>query len=204
MAFGRHRASNKVTGTRGRKLEERPARGRLGTDEYEPGRHSAEPPADKVMGAALKILATRACSEGELRDKLIARRGSDTDQVEKCIERLKELGYVNDDLFAHSYASYRVRLKPLGRARLARELAVKKVSRNRIDDALDLVFGEVAEETLIDRAIGRRIRTHGRPADRAAAKRMFDHLARLGFEYDLISRKLRALKTEPDGDDPSD
>jgi len=84
----------------------------------------------------------------------------------------------------------------VGRARLARELAFKKVPRNSIDGALDLVFGEVAEETLLDRAIARRIRSHGRPANRAAAKRMFDHLARLGFEYDLIARKLLELKPE--------
>jgi regulatory protein len=153
------------------------------------------------MGAALRILAGRACSEGQLREKLIVRRGADPALVEECIARLKELGYVNDDLFAHSYARYRVSAKPLGRARLARELALKKVARSRIDDALDLVFGEVPEEALIDRAIARRMRTHGSPADRAAAKRMFDHLSRLGFEYDLISRKLRSLKAELEEND---
>ena len=146
------------------------------------------------MGTALKILAARSCSEGELRDKLTAKGWADAEVIEHCIERLKDLNYVNDDLFAHSYARHRVSLKPLGRARLARELAARKVSRKTIDEALDLIFGEVAEETLIDRAIKRRIRTHGRPADRAAAKRMFDHLGRLGFEYDLISQKLRAMK----------
>ena len=146
------------------------------------------------MGTALKILAARSCSEGELRDKLTAKGWVDAGVIEHCIERLKDLNYVNDALFAHSYARYRVSLKPLGRARLARELAARKVSRKTIDEALDLIFGEVAEETLIDRAIKRRIRTHGRPADRAAAKRMFDHLGRLGFEYDLISQKLRAMK----------
>ena len=148
------------------------------------------------MATALKILAARSCSEGELRDKLAAKGWAEASAIENCIERLKELNYVNDDLFAPSYARYRVGLKPLGRARLARELALRKVSQTRIDNALDLVFGEVGEESLIDRAIERRIRTHGRPVDRAAAKRMFDHLGRLGFEYDLISRKLRAIKSE--------
>ncbi len=146
------------------------------------------------MKAALNMLAARSCSEGQLRDRLKAKGWAEPDLVEDCIKRLKELGYVNDDSFARSYATYRVSSKPLGRARLARELAAKKVSRNSIDGALDLVFGDVPEETLIDRAIGRRIRSHGRPADRAAAKRMFDHLARLGFEYDLIVRKLSGLR----------
>src|SRR5205807_7053355 len=106
----------------------------------------------------------------------------------------KELDYVNDDRFAQSYASYRVGLRPLGRAKLERELALKMVPAKTIEAALDAVFSEAAEETLIDKAIQRRIRTHGRPADRAAAKRMFDHLARRGFDFDLIIKKLRALQ----------
>jgi SOS response regulatory protein OraA/RecX len=86
----------------------------------------------------------------------------------------------------------------LGRARLARELALKKVPRVTAEEALDAVFGESAEEMLIDRAIARRLRTHGRPADRAAAKRMFDHLARLGFEYDLLVKKMSGLRKTRD------
>ena len=184
-----------MNGSSGRTLEERPHRSRQEASEVEP-EHPGARRSDKVMGAALKILAARSCSEGELRDKLTAKGWTEAGAIEDCIERLKDLNYVNDDVFAHSYARYRVSLKPLGRARLARELAVRKVSQNRIDKALDLVFGEVAEETLLDRAIKRRIRTHGRPGDRAAAKRMFDHLGRLGFEYDLVSRKLREIKPE--------
>ena len=153
------------------------------------------------MAAALKILAKRPCSEAELRERLIRRRGKDAKLVDKCIVRLKELGYINDDLYAHSYARYRVGLKPLGRNKLARELAIRKVPSSSIEEALDLVFEETAEDTLIDRAIARRIKTRGRPADRAASKRMFDHLARLGFEYDLIVRKLRKLKAETEEND---
>ena len=153
------------------------------------------------MAAALKILARRPCSEAELRERLISRRGKDPELVEKCIGRLKELGYVNDDLFAHSYASYRISLKPLGRNKLARELSVRKVPRGSIDEALNLIFEETAEEALIDRAIARRIKARGKPADRAASKRMFDHLARLGFEYDLIVRKLRKLKADTEEND---
>lgn len=164
-------------------------------------RYNAEPSGDRVMAAALKILAARPRSEADLRDRLINRRGKDPKLVDECIKRLKEMGYVNDDLFAHSYARYRVSLKPLGRARLARELAVRKVPRETIGEALDLVFEGSAEEALLDRAIVRRVRAHGRPADRAASKRMFDHLSRLGFEYDLIVRKLRKLNAGTDEND---
>lgn len=194
MAFRRDRTSNKVRGARASEREARPALGTNEIADLERDRAKTEQSAKSVMKAALNILATRSCSEGQLRDRLSAKSWAEPGLVEDCIKRLKELGYVNDDLFAHSYANYRVSSKPLGRARLARELAFRKVPRKTIDGALDLVFGEVAEETLIDRAIARRIRTHGNPADRAAAKRLFDHLMRLGFEYDLIVRKLSGLK----------
>ena len=150
------------------------------------------------MKTALRILAARSCSEGQLRERLSAKGWAEPSLVDECIARLKEIGLVNDALFAHSYANYRVNSKPLGRARLARELALKKVPRARADEALDLVFAEAPEEALIDRAIERRLRTHGRPCDRAAAKRMFDHLARLGFEYDLIIKKLGSIRNNKD------
>jgi regulatory protein len=152
------------------------------------------------MKAALNILATRSCSEGQLRERLSAKGWAEARLIEDCIKRLKKLGYVNDERFAQGYANYRIGVKPLGRARLARELAVRKLSRSSIEGALNTVFSELPEETLIDRAIARRMRTHGRPADRAAAKRLFDHLARLGFEYDLIVRKLTGLKTNVDNE----
>lgn len=161
----------------------------------------AKPPGpekirDKTMAAALKILASRARSENQLRERLMTKPWADPEAVEGCIARLKELGYVDDSRFAQSYASSRLSLRAVGRGRLARELASKRVTRKTIDEALDQVFDEVGEEGLIDRAIQKRVRTHGRPVDRAGAKRLFDHLVRLGFEYDLIIRKLRALKAD--------
>ena len=156
---------------------------------------------DKVNSAAFRILAARPQSERQLREKLLAKAWVEPDVVEQCISRLKELGYVNDALFARNYASSRVGLKAIGRARVARELAGKKISRDTIEEAVASVFDEAGEESLIDRAIQKRIRTHGRPSDRGSAKRMFDHLARLGFEYGLIVRKLQALKANIGDDD---
>ncbi|MCI0490735.1 MAG: RecX family transcriptional regulator [Blastocatellia bacterium] len=147
----------------------------------------------RTMATALRMLAARSLSEGQLRERLLARPSADGEAIDKCISRLKEMGLIDDSLFARSYADYRVRTKPMGRSRLARELAGKKVSRDEISGALDEVFDEVGEEALIDRAIEKRVRTHGRAVDRAGVRRMFDHLARLGFSYDLIWNKLRAL-----------
>ena len=151
---------------------------------------------ERVMFAALKMLAARPRSEQQLRERLLAKEWATDTLVDECLARLKELGYVNDERFAHSYAASRLSLRAVGRSRVARELQSKKVARQTIKAALDEVFEEISEETLIERAIQKRIRTHGRPEDRADSKRMFDHLARLGFSYDLIMRKLGELKAE--------
>ena len=149
---------------------------------------------DRLFQKALKVLAVRPRSEGQLRDRLIAVPGADPAIVDDCILRLKEMGFLDDRRYAESYAAYRSSSKPMGRSRLARELSAKKVQASTIREALDSVFQAGEEEALIDRAIEKRIRTRGRPADQAAAKRLFDHLARLGFNYELIIRKIQALR----------
>ncbi|MFY9610118.1 MAG: regulatory protein RecX [Blastocatellia bacterium] len=151
---------------------------------------------EKVTAAALRMLAARPRTETQLRERLMSLPWTNQRLVDDCISRLKEMDYVNDDKFAESYASHRLSVRPVGRARLARELALKKVDRQTIECALDRVFDDSGEDELIDRAIQKRIRTHGRPAERAESKRMFDHLARLGFEFDLITRKLDALRRD--------
>ena len=142
------------------------------------------------------MLAARPRSETQLREQLMSKQWTNPRLVDDCIGRLKEMGYIDDAHFAESYASHRLRAKPIGRARLGRELALRKVDRKTIDRALDQVFDETAEDALIDRAIQKHIRTHGRPTDRRDGKRMFDHLVRLGFEFDLIIHKLDALRRE--------
>jgi len=149
---------------------------------------------DKLFQKALKMLAARPRSEGQLRDRLNAVPGVDRATVDDCIARLKEMGFLDDRRFAESYALNRSGSKPMGRSRVARELAVKKVARSTIDEALDSVLDPAEEEKLIDRAIEKRIQTRGRPSDQAASRRMFQHLARLGFDYELIIRKVRELR----------
>lgn len=79
---------------------------------------------------------------------------------------------------------------------------MKKVDRAVADEALDLVFGQISEAELIDRAIQKRTRLRGRPKNRAQAKSLFDHLMRQGFPYELVTEKVRAAaQFEVDDDD---
>jgi len=147
----------------------------------------------KTFARAAKLLAAKPRSVAELRERLLQGRHANKSIVEEVIARLREYGYLDDQHFALSFASHKVKQKPTGRRRLERDLMMKKVDRAVAEEALDLVFAETPEAELIDRAIEKRIRLRGRPQNRAEAKSLFDHLLRQGFPFDLVGDKIRAI-----------
>ena len=150
----------------------------------------------KTFERAVKLLAAKPRSIAELRERLLQGKGADEAVVDTVILRLQEYGYLDDERFAFSYASYKVKQRPVGRRRLERDLKFKKVESGVANEALELVYTETPEEQLIDQAIAKRLRIRGRPKNRVEAKSLFDHLLRQGFPFELVSDKVRALATD--------
>src|ERR1041384_4000892 len=138
----------------------------------------------RTLQRAVKLLAAKPRSVAELRERLLEKEWTDEAAADYALSKLKEYGYLDDERFAFGFASYRVRQKPVGRQRLARDLKTKKVSKETADAALELVYQETTEEELITRAIEKRVRLRGRPTTRQETKSLYDHLLRLGFPYD--------------------
>src|SRR5215210_1167659 len=162
----------------------------------------AEKARERTVQRAVKLLAAKPRSVEELRERLLEKQWTDEAAVDYALGKLKEYGYLDDERYAFGFASYRVRQKPVGRQRLARDLQTKKVPKETADAALELVYQETPEEELIARAIEKRIRLRGRPTTRQETKSLYDHLLRLGFSYDLIIRKVReAAAAELDEDE---
>ena len=150
----------------------------------------------RTFERAVKLIAAKSRSVAELRERLLQSRQSNKSDVEAVISRLKEYGYLDDERFAFSYATLKVKQRPIGRRRLERDLKFKKVDSAVANEALELVYTETTEEELIDRAIEKRIRLRGKPKDRLAAKSLFDHLLRQGFPFELVSEKVRAVSKQ--------
>jgi regulatory protein len=148
---------------------------------------------EKLMERALRLLSFKPRSIEELRGRLLEKDWADEAAVDQVIARLKELGYLNDEQFAISFATSRLTAKPLGPTRLRRDLQRKKLSRQTVEDTIDKAYAMQSEEELIDRAIDKRIRLRGRPSTRPESKKLFDYLLRRGFAYDLVLRKVREL-----------
>jgi len=147
----------------------------------------------KTFERAVKLLAAKPRSVAELRERLLQGKGvrANKSVVETVIARLREYGYLDDERLAFSYASSKVKQRPIGRRRLQRDLKLKQIENTVADEALEVVYAETPEEQLIDRAIEKRIRLRGRPKTRAEAKSLFDHLLRQGFGFELVSDKVR-------------
>ncbi len=155
----------------------------------------------RTLQRAVKLLAAKPRSIEELRERLLEKEWTDEAAADYALGKLKEYGYLDDERFAFGFASYRVKQKPVGRQRLARDLKTRKVSKETADAALELVYQETPEEELIARAIEKRVRLRGRPSTRQETKSLYDHLLRLGFSYDLIIRKVREASDAPDEDE---
>lgn len=147
----------------------------------------------RTFDKAIKLISVKSRSIEELRERLLQYSWANKVDVETVIARLKEYGYLDDERFAFSYATLKVKQRPLGRRRLERDLKFKKIDATVADQALELVYAETSEEELIERAIEKRIRLRGRPKTRLEAKSLFDHLLRQGFSFELVSARVRTV-----------
>jgi regulatory protein len=178
------------------RMRQRRSKPKTAPDESRSSRLSSDEIRARAFQHAVKLLAAKPRSIAELRDRL-AERCSSTTVVDTVISRLREYGYLDDERYALTYASSKVRQQPIGRRRLELSLRKKKVDRAVADEALNQVFAETSEDDLIDRAIEKRLRLRGCPKTRAEAKSLFDHLLRQGFPFELVADKVRtAAKTD--------
>ncbi len=88
-----------------------------------------------VMDAAARFLEARPRSVAETRRRLV-HAGWPAELVESVLDRLQELGYLDDRVFAHAWVESRDRAHPRGESALRRELALKGVPADTIAEVL--------------------------------------------------------------------
>jgi regulatory protein len=127
------------------------------------------------MEAAAAFLAVRSRSVDETRRRLV-HLGYPPGIVDQVVERLIEIGYLDDQAFARAWVESRDRARPRGAVALRRELQRKGVP----DEVITAILEERASRTAKDDPEGGRA-----DPDRAAA-------------FHLIERRASTLRREPD------
>lgn len=148
---------------------------------------------ERTMNRAVKLLAAKPRSIGELRTRLLEKHWTNDEIVDSVIEKLKEYKYLDDDQFAGDLALSKLRQKPQGKRKLQQSLSRKQISRETMDRAIESAFDKMPESELLDQAIAKRVRLKGVPETREDKKRFFDHLLRQGFDLGLVRDQLNAL-----------
>ena len=151
---------------------------------------------ERTMNRAVKLLAAKPRSIGELRERLLEKNWTNQEIVDPIIEKLKEYGYLDDAQFARDTALSQLRQKPQGKRRLQQTMSRKKIDRETLETAISEAFEKMPESDLIDVAIAKRLRLKGKPETREDTKKFYDHLLRQGFSYDLIREKMSGLPDE--------
>jgi regulatory protein len=161
-------------------------------------RHAAVTDPGSVLAAALRMLEARSRSVADLRGRLL-RAGYSAALVEGAVDRLTELGLLDDDAYARGWLDARDRGRPRGERALRQELRLRGVPGDVAAAALDerrtaaaddaegdeSAADEAAARALLDRRAG----VLSRVTDlRVRRQRAYALLARHGFDPDVAGR----------------
>ncbi len=139
----------------------------------------------KYYDLVLKFLSFRPRSKKELKDWF--KKKEVGEETEKLIwEKLKKLGYINDEEFAKWWIEQRQQFRPTGFRRLALELRQKGISPDTLDNIKNQVENKDETEEA-KRAAGKKMRVWEKLPPLEFRKKMTSFLARRGFSWDTIS-----------------
>lgn len=143
---------------------------------------------------ACDLISRRDHSSGELLIKL--RQKGFSEGAESAIEKLTELGYIDDERFASSYAAELQRVKHFGKRRIEQELYRKGIDKSIISDVTDeLDFDDSGLTDIIRKKYGRYL-----DSEKGVA-RAVNGLVRMGYSYGEIKKALEELNEEAEYED---
>ncbi len=166
-----------------------------------------------VLEAAARFLEVRSRSVAEVRRRLTG-AGYRADLVNAAIERMLELGMLDDEAFARAWVESRDRARPRGERAIRAELGLKGVDRASVDlvlaerrealpggDPDDGVAGS-PDRVAAERLLARHRRSLERVKDpRQRRQRAYQLLARNGFDPETCREVALSVDRDPANED---
>jgi regulatory protein len=161
----------------------------------DPAGDDPEPDPDSVARTiCLQLLTHRARSRAELADALRSRNVPD-DAAVRVLDRLAEVGLVNDHSFAADFVQAKRAERGLSARELSRQLRAKGVGDDAIGDALaDL--DEQAEQETARRLAERKLRSMSELDTQVQIRRLAGLLARKGYSPGIAFQVVREVVGE--------
>lgn len=143
----------------------------------------------EAKALAVKYLSRKLRTEKEVFVKLDD-EGYESSCIDKVIDELKAIGYINNKLYAQKYVFDRSKLKPLSKKMLKLELQTRGIQEDIIDEVLDdwKADDHIIAKNLLKRKFGKYDLT-----DEKVLKKAYAFLLHRGFSYDTIRDALRGI-----------
>lgn len=155
-------------------------------------------PVSVARAICLRLLTATPRTRAQLAEALRRRNVPDA-AAEVVLDRLTEVGLVDDGAFAAAWVQSRHRGRGLARRALAAELRQRGVTPEAVTGAVETLDAD--EEVQTARAlVDRRLRATVGLADAVRVRRLAGLLARKGYPAGMASRVIReALAEDPTG-----
>lgn len=141
--------------------------------------------------AAFDYLSYRIRSISEIRKKLKTKKLTD-ENIDRVITHLTELGLVNDEDFARQLVSEKIKNKPAGRRSLEQKLYEKGISKDVSESVLNSILTDESEKELALKLYEKLKPKLKGLEKQEKKKKIYETLARKGFNYDIINEIIRA------------
>ncbi len=143
-----------------------------------------------LMKKAGALLARRAYSRGELRDRLTNLSGETP--VEDVLDRLEQLNLLNDADYGYNFALCRIR-QGWSTAKVEQSLLRRQIDRDTAKDALERVRNELGDQSAVASYLQNYCEKKGVPTDLKGLRKLALHLRQRGFEEEIVSDALRRM-----------
>ena len=154
---------------------------------------------DKALRKAMHRLTRRAMSRHDL-DRKLRDLEFESEVRQRALDRLTELGYLDDEAFGRSLIRELQRAKPAGPRLLRQKLMTKGLDRTLIDQLVEEATADTDDyEPALELARNRLTQLH-RHDPTTRLRRVHGLLGRRGFDADTIRRVMETLRSEVDED----
>ena len=139
---------------------------------------------------AVSLLTGRLMSAGQLREKLLAKGGTEA-QVRDILDWAERIGLLNDEEYAKALVRH-YQAKGYGIYKIKDELYRRQVPREHWEEAL---AGLEEPDDIIRRFLEKKLTD---PQDRKQVKKVSDALIRRGFTWSQVSRGMESFRRDCD------
>lgn len=141
---------------------------------------------------SLSYIETKLRTEKEISDYL-EKKGFNYDVIKHAINKLKEIGLLNEKSYIEAYTNDKVNLSSYGPFKIKRDLLNLGLKEEDIDNYLFTIKDDVWSNK-IDKVIKKRMSSFNGKSLHMIKNKLNIDLFNLGYDKDLISSKLNSLE----------